>query len=150
LNRSKSLLKKLAILSAAIFPQNIMSSKCTMTMQNKLQVEHCVSNEDIITVVLSFSDRTDSSGIRFYISKELRQHDLGYLSFGTYANAAALAIPPRVERFNIDSYCSPQATQVTIQYNNSFSYIRSLFLFIAFSSIRYHTFVSLSSHSFTR
>ncbi|CAF4896003.1 unnamed protein product, partial [Rotaria sp. Silwood2] len=48
------------------------------------------------------SNRTDSSGIRFYISNELRQHDLGYLSFCTYANPAALAIPPRVDRFSID------------------------------------------------
>jgi hypothetical protein len=99
-----------------------------MTMQSELRVGHCVSNKNIVTVVVSFLDRTDSSGVRFYISKELRQHDLGYLSFGTYANAAALAIPPRVDRFNIDSYCSPRATQVSIQYNKNFSYIRSLFL----------------------
>jgi hypothetical protein len=97
-------------------------------MQSELRVRHCVSNKSIVTVVVAVIDRTDSSGIRYYISKELRQHDLGYLSFGTYANAAALAIPPRVDRFNIDSYCSPRATQVIIQHNKSFSYIRSVFI----------------------
>ncbi|CAF3460707.1 unnamed protein product [Rotaria socialis] len=56
------------------------------------------------------SNRTDSSGIRFYIGKELRQYDLGYLSFGTYPNSAAIAIPPKIDRFNIDSYCSPRAS----------------------------------------
>ncbi|CAF2851989.1 unnamed protein product [Rotaria sp. Silwood2] len=49
------------------------------------------------------SNRTDNSGIRFYIGKELRQYDLGYLTFGTDSSAAALAIPPKVERFIVDS-----------------------------------------------
>ncbi|CAF4821197.1 unnamed protein product [Rotaria sp. Silwood1] len=51
------------------------------------------------------SSRRDSSGIRFYIGKELRQHDIGYLTFGTNASAIALAIPPKVDRFVVDSYC---------------------------------------------
>ncbi|CAF3672065.1 unnamed protein product [Rotaria sp. Silwood1] len=57
-----------------------------------------------------FSNRTDSSGIRFYIGKELRQYDLGYLTLGTDSIAAALAIPPKVERFIVDSYCSANVT----------------------------------------
>ncbi|CAF4866010.1 unnamed protein product, partial [Rotaria sp. Silwood1] len=56
------------------------------------------------------SNRKDSSGIRFYIGKELRQYDLGYLSLGTDASALGLAIPPKVERFIVDSYCSANAT----------------------------------------
>jgi hypothetical protein len=78
-----------------------------------------------VDVVISFLDRIDSSGIRFYIGKKLRQHDLGYLSFGTGPSPSSLAIPPQVNRFIIDSYCSPTATQVSIQYNKSF---KSFFL----------------------
>ncbi|CAF1140454.1 unnamed protein product [Rotaria sp. Silwood1] len=56
------------------------------------------------------SDRTDSSGLRLYIGKELRQYDLGVLALGTKPSPAALAIPPKVERFIVDSYCSATAT----------------------------------------
>lgn len=58
-------------------------------------------------------DRTDSSGIRFYMGNKHRQHELGYLSLGTASNAAGLAIPPHTERFIIDSYCPSNATNVT-------------------------------------
>lgn len=57
-------------------------------------------------------DRTDSSGIRFYLGNKLRQYDLGYLTFGTDSSAVALAIPPKAERFIIDAYCTANATQV--------------------------------------
>ncbi|CAF1166007.1 unnamed protein product [Adineta steineri] len=50
-------------------------------------------------------NRRDNSGIRFYIGEELRQYDIGYISFGTVVNTLALAIPPNMERFNVDSYC---------------------------------------------
>ncbi|CAF4018018.1 unnamed protein product [Rotaria sp. Silwood2] len=62
-------------------------------------------------------NRIDSSGVRFYIGEKLRQHDLGFLSFGTGPSPGSLAIPPQVNRFLIDSYCSPRATQVSIQHN---------------------------------
>ncbi|CAF1153779.1 unnamed protein product, partial [Rotaria sordida] len=55
--------------------------------------------------------RRDSSGVRFYVSPTLRQYDLGYLTFGTTANALAIAIPPNTTRFNVDSYCPAQATK---------------------------------------
>ena len=64
-------------------------------------------------------DRVDSSGIRFYLGNELRQHDLGYLTLGTNSNGLALAIPPRVDQFIVDSYCSAKATIVGI-YKSSF------------------------------
>ncbi|CAF3947797.1 unnamed protein product [Rotaria magnacalcarata] len=50
-------------------------------------------------------NRRDNTGIRFYIGKELRQYDLGYLAFGTSSNALALTIPPKVDQFIVDSYC---------------------------------------------
>lgn len=60
----------------------------------------------------SFEDRTDSSGIRFYLGNELRQHDIGYLTFGTDSSAAAIAIPPHADKFIIDSYCPSEITSV--------------------------------------
>ena len=59
-----------------------------------------------------FIDRRDSSGIRFYLSNELRKYDLGYLTLGTAASPLALAIPPKVERFVVDSYCPSEVTRV--------------------------------------
>ncbi|CAF2973272.1 unnamed protein product [Rotaria socialis] len=50
-------------------------------------------------------NRRDNTGIRFYIGKELRQYDLGYLAFGTSSNALALTIPPKVDQFTVDSFC---------------------------------------------
>ncbi|CAF4071354.1 unnamed protein product, partial [Adineta steineri] len=55
--------------------------------------------------------RRDSSGLRFYLSNELRQHDLGYLVFGTDISFLSLVIPPRVDRFVVDSYCTSTATR---------------------------------------
>ena len=66
-------------------------------------------------------DRRDSSGFRFYLGKELRQYDLGYLTLGADSTAFAIAIPPKVDRFNIDSYRSASATNVSI---NFFSFRR--------------------------
>ena len=60
----------------------------------------------------SILDRRDSTGIRFYLGKELRQYDLGYLTLGTESSPDALAIPPRADRFIVDSYCSGNATKV--------------------------------------
>ncbi|CAF4327797.1 unnamed protein product, partial [Adineta steineri] len=57
------------------------------------------------------SNRRDSSGLRFYLSNELRQHDLGYLVFGTDISFLSLVIPPRVDRFVVDSYCPSTATR---------------------------------------
>ena len=59
-------------------------------------------------------DRRDNSGIRFYLADQLRQHDLGFLTLGSGSIASALAIPPRVARFTVDSYCPPEVTRVSI------------------------------------
>ena len=59
-------------------------------------------------------DRTDSSGIRFYLGNERRQYDLGYLGLGTDASVTAIAIPPNVDHFIVDAYCPATATSVSI------------------------------------
>ena len=58
-------------------------------------------------------DRRDSSGIRFYLGKERRQHELGYLALGMDSTAAGIAIPPGAEQFLVDSYCPAEATKVS-------------------------------------
>ncbi|UJR07225.1 hypothetical protein I4U23_011513 [Adineta vaga] len=57
------------------------------------------------------SGRQDSSGIRFYVNNELRPQELGFLTFGTSSNTFALAIPPKVENFIVDSYCTANGSQ---------------------------------------
>lgn len=59
-------------------------------------------------------DRHDNSGIRFYFGDQLRKHDLGFFTLGSGSIASGIAIPPRVDRFNVDSYCPPEATRVRI------------------------------------
>ena len=57
-------------------------------------------------------DRQDSSGVRLYLGKELRQYELGYLSIGADVSYSAIVIPPGVDKFIIDSYCPSEATKV--------------------------------------
>ncbi|CAF2711169.1 unnamed protein product [Rotaria sp. Silwood2] len=56
-------------------------------------------------------NRRDSTGIRFYLGNELRKYDLGFFTVGTGSSPSALAIPPKVERFIVDSYCPSEATR---------------------------------------
>jgi hypothetical protein len=84
-----------------------------MIIQTKLRVnENFFSNKNKFHIVCL--DRLDSSGIRFYLSDELRQHDLGYLTFGTGSSFYGLAIPPKMDQFIVDSYCPSKATQVDL------------------------------------
>ncbi|CAF2811760.1 unnamed protein product [Rotaria sp. Silwood2] len=57
------------------------------------------------------SNRHDSTGFRFYLGKERRQYDLGYLTLGTDSSPNGIAIPPGVDRFIIDSYCPAETTK---------------------------------------
>jgi hypothetical protein len=93
-------------------------------------------------------DRTDSSGLRFYLGNELRQYDLGYLTLGTDSDATAIAIPPRADRLTIDSYCPALVTQVSNMCSNSVS-IRSS-LSIDFSKNGYHSGRCISTYSSSR
>ena len=63
-------------------------------------------------LIESLLDRIDRSGIRFILGDTLRQYDLGYLTFGTTSDELSLAIPPKMEQFNVDSYCPAEATVV--------------------------------------
>ncbi|CAF3853401.1 unnamed protein product [Rotaria sp. Silwood1] len=56
-------------------------------------------------------NRRDSSGVRFYLGKQLRQYELGYLSIGADVSCSAIAIPSGIDRFILDCYCPSEATQ---------------------------------------
>ena len=60
-------------------------------------------------------DRTDSSGIRFYLGKQHRQHEMGYLTFGTISAPSGITIPPQMDRFIVDTYCPANGTKVVIE-----------------------------------
>lgn len=73
-----------------------------------------------LTLKINLSlDRRDSSGIRFYLGNTLRKYDLGFLTLGTASTPAALAIPPRIDRFVVDSYCPSDTTQVEVLKTNT-------------------------------
>ncbi|CAF1072713.1 unnamed protein product [Didymodactylos carnosus] len=55
--------------------------------------------------------RRDSSGMRFYLGEKLRERDIGYLTLGTDSSPMALAIPPNVDQFIVDSYCQATHTK---------------------------------------
>ena len=53
----------------------------------------------------------DSSGIRFYVTSQLRQNDAGIMELGLeYTNK--MAIPPRQNKFLLKGYCIPECTTV--------------------------------------
>ncbi|CAF1351319.1 unnamed protein product [Adineta steineri] len=52
----------------------------------------------------------DNSGIRFYVTDQLRPNDIGYLTFGTDTSSTSLTIPPGVQSFAVDSYCPMNAS----------------------------------------
>ncbi|CAF2918621.1 unnamed protein product [Rotaria sp. Silwood2] len=72
-----------------------------------------VGGDEITTYrhILFDLDRHDNSGVRFYLGKELRQYELGYLILGADVSHSAIAIPPETDRFILDSYCPAEATQ---------------------------------------
>ena len=56
-------------------------------------------------------DNVDASGVRLYVSNELRSYDLGGLTFGVHSLPSSIVIPPRVSSFAIDSYCGADASR---------------------------------------
>lgn len=91
--------------------------KCTTIIHTKCQVmQHYFfrseSERSRLMDDSSVIDRTDSTGIRFYLGDKPREHDLGYLTVGADSSPLGIAIPPRADRFVIDSYCPAIATAV--------------------------------------
>lgn len=52
---------------------------------------------------------TDNSGMRFFVTKNLRQYDAGIMELGlVYTDR--MAIPPSQETFPLNGYCLPECT----------------------------------------
>jgi hypothetical protein len=56
----------------------------------------------------------DSSGIRFYFTPKLREHELGIMTLGTDTLPLDLFIPPKMDSIMFTSSCHPECTQVHI------------------------------------
>lgn len=93
----------------------------------------CNINENILDTLLLHLDRYDNTGIRFYLGNQLRRYDLGYLSLSLLPSPLAIAIPPRVDQFTIDSYCPAEVTEV----------IKNSILYIAINKMYYRVFLHL-------
>jgi hypothetical protein len=105
-----------------------------------------MKSKNFIFDLMNFLDRHDSSGIRFYLGNELRKHDLGFLTLGTGASPLALAIPPTVDRFIVDSYCPSEATVVrTMKFKHEI-----IFSLIEPSKIRHYGYFCFTTYAFTR
>ena len=46
-----------------------------------------------------------------YVGKELRPHEFGGLTLGVESSPMSIAIPPQVEAFSVDSYCTGDASR---------------------------------------
>ncbi|CAF1031159.1 unnamed protein product [Adineta ricciae] len=55
----------------------------------------------------------DSSGVRFYVTDQLGQYDIGYLTLGTDASSLSLTILARTNNSIVDSYCPTVAMAVS-------------------------------------
>jgi len=75
----------------------------------------------------------DNSGLRFYVSDQLRQYDIGYLTFGTDATILSLAIPPQVQNFAVDAYCPSDASSVSVIENMNDLLVERLKLILVLS-----------------
>ncbi|VDP78310.1 unnamed protein product, partial [Echinostoma caproni] len=56
--------------------------------------------------------RVDSSGIRFYVTDQLRPYDAGVMELGLVYSARS-AIPPGQSRFDLRGYCDGQCTRLS-------------------------------------
>ena len=52
--------------------------------------------------------------MRFYVTDQLRQNDIGYLTFGTDTTEAGLTLPPQMQSLAVDSYCPGSVTAVCV------------------------------------
>ena len=79
-----------------------------------IQISLLVNQFDLNNVILSVNlARVDSSGLRFFVTDNLRPNDLGFLTFGTSADTQSLVIPPQMSNFTVDSFCPVNVSDVS-------------------------------------
>lgn len=47
----------------------------------------------------------DKASLRFYMTKNLKKHELGVLTVGSDPSPLGMSIPPKIDRFSLKSYC---------------------------------------------
>ena len=62
----------------------------------------------------------DQSGMRFFVTKNLRPYDAGIMELGlVYTDK--MAIPPNMDSFSLSGYCLPECTAVVRLSQDAFS-----------------------------
>lgn len=56
--------------------------------------------------------RLDSSGLRLYLTPELREQEIGILTLGSGSTSFDLQMPPKIEDIKFQSSCFPDCFQV--------------------------------------
>ena len=114
--RSKNFLLKLVIRLVLIWQSSITCYRCILIILISPRVSQHRRNITIdamrSVLIATRSAQVDNSGLRFFVTENLRPNDLGVLTFGTGAGPESLAIPPGVSKFVVDSYCPAFASQV--------------------------------------
>ena len=78
-------------------------------------------NPSCFTVSFFFSGMIDSSGLRFYYTKQLRKYDAGVLFVGAFVDYR-LTIPPKETNWQINGFCSEECTRKVcrLKYSSQF------------------------------
>ena len=70
----------------------------------------------------NFAGRVDSSGVRFYFSKNLRKNELGVVVINSFQRPLSSVLPPQSDNLTLTSICYPECTDV-IRKNLFFIYL---------------------------
>lgn len=57
-------------------------------------------------------DIVDSSGMRFFVTDQLRPTEIGSITIAMGVNPMSLTIPPGQSKFKLFTFCSPRCTKV--------------------------------------
>ena len=71
----------------------------------------------LFTVSFAFLGMIDSSGLRFYYTKQLREYDAGVLQVGAFIDNT-LMIPPKETNWEINGFCSEECTREVCSLKN--------------------------------
>lgn len=63
---------------------------------------------------LIFKDIHDNSGVRYYLTKNLRKTEIGVMTIGAGASWVAILIPPLIEKYKLDFHCSRNCLNVNV------------------------------------
>jgi hypothetical protein len=61
----------------------------------------------------NFVGRFDSSGVRFYFTKNLRRNELGVVVIQSFQRPLSSVLPPQSDNLTLTSICYPECTDVS-------------------------------------